>query len=244
MTQSFSAGVFRCSLPTWRGFRRVRFVGRLWWGVLRVESHESLVARGIEQHLLFRKGRDTRTYLDAEGNKHSELGPSVSDGSTSLKLYTVPEIGSPSFSFRATKAFKARIPVWRLIFQNFPEDMDESTVDAIVEHVFCWSGQPIRAKIGRPSQVLDAAIKDALPADSREFTVLWKHWQAGQKLSDKPLPQLISQHEAHGGVWTIVDGAGDLPAEADHPLVQVCADATRIVGAGAPESGLGVGSQQ
>ena len=41
------------------------------------------------------------------------------------------------------------------------------------------------------------------------------------------LPDGVVQFQDSGGVWTVVEGADEVGADSEHPLVQVCIDATK-----------------
>ena len=175
-------------------------------------------------------GRDKPGYTDAEGKEYDHLKPEffVWGGLNNLRINVSDYNGAPDITFGHRVAVPEKQEQWTLIFNRFSEDMPVAQIDELIEHGFSWWPDVRRVRASRAASNFSGAVRKAAPSDAKSDVVYWKNWQWNQPLSTDPLPELISQHEAHGGVWTVVEGADEAPADPNHPLVALCAEATRI----------------
>lgn len=174
--------------------------------------------------------RNALGFTDVRGEKHVQLKPEffVWHGLNSLRINVADYNGAPDIQLTHGPGPTGGRGQWMLVLDKFPEDLPVDLVDALIEHGFSFWSDVRRVRAGRTAQAFRAAVRNVARTDAEADVVYWKNWNWNRPLSVDPLPDSICQYEAHGGVWTVVEGADEAPADPDDPLVAVCAEATRI----------------
>lgn len=176
---------------------------------------------------------DNRLLKDADGNKFDVLEPELFTRSPYLYLFTTDAKTSnePSVSVALSRLRNPTRPLRTVVFNDFGLDLSEEEIDAVVEHCLSWWTNPRSVSLAKSSAAFDQTVRDASGLSKGHNFVYWKRWEFGVAPAAGPLPALVSQFEADGGTWTIVDTADEARAEpaADDPAVLACAAASRIL---------------
>lgn len=195
-----------------------------------IQDPDMFLALAIKSHeAVQRVGRDSVPYTDAEGNESERLGPEMFTSLTGLRVYLSGQNGSSKVELRYLYPDRGSdCARWTLMLHDFPADLQANDIDSLLERTMLLLPEVRRVRAYKAAPTFTAAVRRAAANIPNSHTVYWKNWYWDQPLAEGSLPDGISQYQSHGGVWTVVNGADEVPADPAHPLVALCVEATRI----------------